>query len=490
MKPLTCLSLLALLCGAAPQSVRFYVIRQWKYVNFTWPDEDTLKTATAKGMYIPENNVIAGVKYFEDHFYITLPRMKGGVPATLTRIKAGPAHDASPNLEPFPSWAMNSVEDCNNLQNVQNVEIDARGQIWIIDGGRTETLMTPVVKCAPKLLIYDIKAERVTTVHNFPEEVASKNGSFLYDIVVDHTDGGYAYITDNSARDPGIIVYSVKENRSWKIRNAKTMMADPSATQFAVNGITISAPINIAGIALGPEIRTSNDRVVVNEDREVYFCPLSSQHLYSVNTTVLRDKNRARAAPDYDNSIKDIGLKPSQTVGMVMDNQGILYYGLLGNSAVGRWDSRTPFSSGQRLIARDLKYLEWPNSFTFDPTGNLTVLTNSLAKFIFGKMNLDEYNFRLITSYVGGKSYLYDDNFNYDLHGGHSSPRELTSPEPLPRPHPEPQPRPEPTSDGHHDHDTTSERTGDDSVKITQSSGCVLLTSLVTLILSIFVVLA
>jgi hypothetical protein len=80
-------------------------------------------------------------------------------------------------------------------------------------------------------------------------------------------------LIESRHRVAGIIVYSVKENRSWKIRNAKTMMADPSATQFAVNGITISAPINIAGIALGPEIRTSNDRVVVNEDREVYFCP-------------------------------------------------------------------------------------------------------------------------------------------------------------------------------------------------------------------------
>jgi hypothetical protein len=104
-------------------------------------------------------------------------------------------------------------------------------------------------------------------------------------------------LIESRHRVAGIIVYSVKENRSWKIRNAKTMMADPSATQFAVNGITISAPINIAGIALGPEIRTSNDRVVVNEDREVYFCPLSSQHLYSVNTTVLRDENRAPRRP-------------------------------------------------------------------------------------------------------------------------------------------------------------------------------------------------
>lgn len=207
MKPDLAYYLCVFLFSSINAQSNFHVIRQWKYVNFTWPSEEIYKAAVSKGMYIPDNNIIAGIKYFEDHFYITLPRMKSGVPATLTRIKAGNPGDPSPKLEPFPSWEMNGIENCNNLQNVQNIEIDTKGQMWIIDGGRINTLQGPMSKCAPKLVIFDLKNNRSTTIYNFPDEVAAKNGSFLYDIVVDDTDAGYAYITDNSVSDPGEFLF-------------------------------------------------------------------------------------------------------------------------------------------------------------------------------------------------------------------------------------------------------------------------------------------
>lgn len=186
------------------RSQKFKVIREWNYLNFTWPNEDVYRTATSRGLYVPENNIIAGIKHFEDYFYLTLPRMKNGVPVTLARIPSGLSLDTAPSLEPFPSWDMNSLGDCNALQNVQNIEIDPKGQIWIIDSGRTETLSsTPTTRCSPKILIVDIKKNMTTTAYTFPDSVASFQSNFLYDLVVDDTDGGYAYITDNSARDPG-----------------------------------------------------------------------------------------------------------------------------------------------------------------------------------------------------------------------------------------------------------------------------------------------
>lgn len=203
MNTLTLILFTLIYSSIQAQTTKFYVIRQWKYINFTWPDEDTLKTATATGLYIPENTVISGIKYFEDYFYLTLPRMKKGVPATLARIPAGPTQDTAPHLEPFPTWGMNEIGDCNNLQNVQNIEIDTKGQVWILDVGRVETLKEPVVKCAPKLVVYGLREKRVTLVYNFPEEVAAKNSSFLYDLVVDDSEGGFVYITDNSATSPG-----------------------------------------------------------------------------------------------------------------------------------------------------------------------------------------------------------------------------------------------------------------------------------------------
>lgn len=183
---------------------KFKVIREWNYINFTWPDVDAYNNAVSKGLYIPENNIIAGLKHFGEHFYVTLPRMKNGVPATLTQISSGIVRDTAPALTPFPSWEMNVLGDCNALQNVQNVEIDTKGQIWIIDSGRTETLgLNPVGRCPPKLIIFDITRNMTNTAYTFPDNVASFNSNFLYDIVVDDTDGGYAYITDNSAKDPG-----------------------------------------------------------------------------------------------------------------------------------------------------------------------------------------------------------------------------------------------------------------------------------------------
>ncbi|XP_030750481.1 protein yellow-like [Sitophilus oryzae] len=449
---------LAVLSGTL---AKFRVVREWNYVNFTWPDSETYQNAFLQQGYIPENNILAGIKYFEGFYYVTHPRMRNGVPATLSRIPAGNTNDTSPLFTPYPSWEMNNLHDCDSLQNVQNIEIDPKGQIWIIDGGRTETLgRSPVVKCKPKLVVYDIKEMKTVFTYTFPENVASFNGSFLYDIVVDDTDGGFAYITDNGGRDPGIIVYSVKQNRSWKIRHSQSMHADPNAVFFKVNGVGINAPLNLASIALGPKLSTNGDRVVINEDREVFYTPISSLHIYSINTSVLKNDHFAMDDGEYQGQVTDHGLKASQTVGMVMDNEGVLYYSLLGSNSIARWDIHTPFQTGQKIIAKDERYLEWPNSFALDKEGNLTILVNRLERFIYDKLDLKEPNFRLIASNVGGMNYLYDDSYSYNNQAESSSTSSTTESEELKPintgldqdPYLSPQPEPEPSANSEEEH--------------------------------------
>lgn len=48
----------------------------------------------------------------------------------------------------------------------------------------------------------------VLHIYNFPNEIVLRDGGFMNDLVIDESSGGYAYITDNSATDPGIIVFS------------------------------------------------------------------------------------------------------------------------------------------------------------------------------------------------------------------------------------------------------------------------------------------
>lgn len=47
------------------ERVQFRVIKQWRYLNFTWPDESTLNHAVANGVYVPENIVIAGINFYK-----------------------------------------------------------------------------------------------------------------------------------------------------------------------------------------------------------------------------------------------------------------------------------------------------------------------------------------------------------------------------------------------------------------------------------------
>lgn len=413
----SCLPFLLLLTTRGDcAGIQFHVIREWRYFNYTWPNDDTYNRAISSQVYIPENNVISGIKYFDGFYYLALPRMKNGVPATVARISATNNLDTAPLLEPYPSWEANEIDNCNSFQNVQNIEIDLKGQLWIIDGGHVSTLQQPPIeRCPPKLVIYDIRTNRTVITYNFPENIANKQDSYLYDLVVDDTDGDYAYITDNSGKDPGIIVYSLRLNRAWKIRHP-SMKADPAATVFRVNDVTVSAPLNIAGIALGPRLRNPSAQLVVGEDREVYFCPISSRHLYSVNASVLRDENNANSEQfQHGGRVRDLGLKNGQTAGMTMDSRGLLYYGLLGDTSIARWDSSQPFTTSQKLISKDPEYLQWPSSFAFDDMGNLLLITNKLQRFIYDKIRLDQNNFRILSAKVDSKSYFYDESpYNYD----------------------------------------------------------------------------
>lgn len=178
---------------------------------------------------------------------------------------------------------------------------------------------------------------------------------------------------------------------------------------------------------------------------------------------------------------------------MTMDNQGVLYYSLLATNSIAKWNSNTPFQTGQTIIARDSNYLEWPNSFTFDQNGNITVLVNKLNKFIYDNLNLNQVNFRLITSKVGGRSYLYDQAYDYESDKEMSTstpsssdsnvPHGVLQPDPFliphreptgtlePKPEPEPTAEPEPTRSDmihehtvNHDHNMNQDRMNQDNM--------------------------
>ncbi|KPJ12789.1 Protein yellow [Papilio machaon] len=388
-----------------PRREQFRVIYEWNAIDFQWASPEEREAYLNTSRYIPRNVLISGINFYGENLFLTLPRMLEGVPATLATIPVRQV-DTAPKLSPFPSWSANTLGDCAALQFVQNVEIDRNGIMWILDNGRIGTLtQKPDTKCPPSIVMIDLKTgknemERIP----LPKETVNASTSYLNDLVVDNRDGDYAYITDNSAVDPGIIVFRRSDKKSWKIRDSKSMLSVSEAAVFRINGTTINLPVNIDGIALGPQFLTEEGYV----DRTVYFTPLSSFHMYAVNASILRNESLSSTGDGAIRPyIKDLGTKPSQTDGMKMDSTGTLFFGLIGNSTIAEWNTTTDFRVGQRTIARDPNYIQWVDRFTFDDSGNIYVVINRLYNFIKNQVSLDEVNYRILKSHTGTKSYIF-----------------------------------------------------------------------------------
>lgn len=233
------------------------------------------------------------------------------------------------------------------------------------------------------------------------------------------------YFQDNSGGDPGIIVYSRRLNRSWKIRENNSMRAAQNAREFSVNGTDLNFAIHINGIALGPyynpDTGTSSSGTAPsfnalnnNYERNVYYTPLTSYHIYSIPASLLRDPDFARRATARDvlQAVTDLGVKISQTDGMIMDNRGTLYYGLLNEHAIAQWDSYKPFTlENQLIVAKDDNFIQWTDGMTFDEEGYLYVVVNRLHNFVAGLLRPNDINFRILRAKTGTLSYVYTNGF-------------------------------------------------------------------------------
>lgn len=372
------------LCCVRAQSKKFEVAFQWNYINFTWPSLEQ----QIEHKYQPTDYVIAGIKIYANKIYLALPRVKPGSRVTLASIDADAVKE-NPLLAPFPSWNMNLGSKCSALHDVLSMEIDTSGVMWVLDARRTE----PFVKCPPKIVLLDLdKNGEVISSFEVPNHLCPHhNGCFLNDIVVD---GDFAYISDTTKSDPGLFVYNKKQNKAWKLRD-QTMFGDPAATNFVAQGELFTGLSNINGIALSPNCAAN---------RRIFYMPQTSLHIYSICTGIA--KNEEYAKQNVSEYITDHGTKQGQSGGMMCDNRGEIYYGLLPLDAVGKWNTSKALQTAV-IVEENHKIIKWPDSFSFDTKGNLYLITNSILYFSRNTIDVKKINFRITKLHTGYESYQH-----------------------------------------------------------------------------------
>lgn len=91
-----------------------------------------------------------GVTHYKGKLFITIPRRRPGIPATLNYIYASAAFGSSPNLRAFPDLATNKLPannqpDNNRIISVYRTRVDACNRLWFIDTGLLEYPSTEIV---------------------------------------------------------------------------------------------------------------------------------------------------------------------------------------------------------------------------------------------------------------------------------------------------------------------------------------------------------
>lgn len=57
---------------------------QWKQVDYEFPSDVARQQAIDNGEFVPENNLPLGLEVYGDRVFVTVPRWKTGVAASLT----------------------------------------------------------------------------------------------------------------------------------------------------------------------------------------------------------------------------------------------------------------------------------------------------------------------------------------------------------------------------------------------------------------------
>ncbi|CAF4787906.1 unnamed protein product [Pieris macdunnoughi] len=368
---------------------------QWKVIDFSW-DESAREAAISTGAYVPENNMPAGIARWKNKLFITIPRWKKGVPASLNYININGNQIQA--LNPYPSWedAFVSNKACcvasnKTVVSAFRVQVDKCDRLWVVDNGVAD--MSSGVKqiAPPALLIFDLNTDKLLHRYEFKDEEL-RDSSVLTSVEVELVGkncDAFAYIPDMGSN--ALLVFSLSKDDAWRVE-CPFFHFDPLSNVYRVGGIEFFWNDGVSSAVLSPSKKSGH--------RDLYFHPTSSTKQFRISTKFLKDKYVPK---EYIFSgaevVGDRGPLSQATATDFDPLNNVIFYAQLNRNGISCWNTEKPLNEDNvPLILSDCTVLEFPNDLKVDQEGTLWILSNRQSRFLYDSMDNNEVNFRVLSA--------------------------------------------------------------------------------------------
>jgi sugar lactone lactonase YvrE len=311
-----------------------------------------------------------GVSVANDgRIFLNFPRWGDDVEYTVAELRDG-------KTSAYPDAKINHYVEGDDvsekLVSVQSVVVDPGGErLWILDTGSVQ--FGPVKPGGAKLIGVDLKTNQIVRKIIFPASVALP-ATYLNDVRFDLHRGsqGMAFITDSSLSGAnGIIVVDLGSGESWRrLNDHPSTKADASFVPI-VEGEVFQTHLRGQWPA---KFAVGSDGIAIGADRKtLYYCPLTSRHLYSVSVDALADRTVSDA--EVAATVRDLGEKGGAGDGLEADAEGRVYLSDYEHDSI----TRRNHAGEIETLVHDPRVL-WPDTLSLAANGFLYFTVNQIER--------------------------------------------------------------------------------------------------------------
>jgi sugar lactone lactonase YvrE len=237
-------------------------------------------------------------------------------------------------------------------------------------------MFKPTEYGGPKLVCVDLTTNQVVKKILFSQDVALPT-TYLNDVRFDLRRGseGMAFITDSAQRGPnGIIVVDLASGESWRrLHDHPSTKAEELQTFLPiVEGRPFLEHQPDGSVKQGAGM--GSDGIAISSDGvRLYYCPLGSRKLYSVDTDTLT--NRSLGDREVTATVTDEGDRGGASDGLESDAAGNIYSTNYEHNAI----LRRHLDREWETVTHDPRLL-WPDTLSLAADGYLYVTANQLHR--------------------------------------------------------------------------------------------------------------